>query len=1024
MNLSLKRSLRFGGLGLLFAAGSLSVCGETNFKAKGSFPTTVYSDEAFPDGIRATEIDEDSKGVIYVGSNKGLHSFDGTRWRHYEGPRVSTLAVGPNDQVYVATIGDVGKWKKNEMGQLQFHSLRPLFGSVGHRNTSGFRDVTRVGDSVYFTRTLGVFRVTPETPGKESVQVFSHSELSEPLKFRRVRPHPSGVLVQLEAMDDFYDLKIGWIRDDGIEIEEVHEDPNTVADHIVDINVFPSGKLFLTGSSQLHFIDERGFRRQLNTGIESSAVMFKRAAALLDGRMAVASNHSTGDVFFVDESGSVSRYEAGSSEPRNIYCDHMGRLWLSDWGKVHRIDLPTGLLSWTTPGNGLIHDVALFKNALVAATTRGLFFARTDESNGLPLDGFEPLGDAQPWRTLAAAGNQLFVGGAGYLGIVRDLENPPELVDTRYFFDIFADSERVLITTDRGLDVYRPISGVWKRVNRIENKKPLVRLTVDNHGHAWVATLGKNEEALVVQIDPEREGNAAFLSSHEVRGNGIPCFSHGEVFYFGKSFSGTGRFDRAQGCFVNEHIDHGLPAQTDLHSVTDVSMGANGEDILVAASPRAIRMKGGVTGEAEPIISYAGGPALQCIAEDSHGNVWAGSGNLILCAIPKTSRSVRPQIRLGDSYYQGDVKDFVQFANKEALGYTTKVLTIEYSVPVALQPEKTEYQVRLAGLDDSWSGWSREAEVDFAALREGDYRLEVRARTIENPHIEPMSLAFSVSPPWQRHPLFIASMMALMILVAAAMSGGLAYGYSNRRRVKEREMMLQELSDVNTNLRVARDDFEHFSYAVAHDLRAPLRNLSLLCELIEMDRDGRDGRKIAETLMDEVNRLDDYTSGILSFAWAGKSPDEAKPVEIHALARLIFDSLNEDVDLEFYGEEITVLADQNLLTLVIQNLLTNAIKATRKVDQRGKISVTARPLPEAWEISVRDNGCGIPETQHGLIFQLFERSIWSEDADGSTGIGLAVVKRIVESWGGEIRVDAAPGKGATFTFTIPGGERD
>jgi len=108
------------------------------------------------------------------------------------------------------------------------------------------------------------------------------------------------------------------------------------------------------------------------------------------------------------------------------------------------------------------------------------------------------------------------------------------------------------------------------------------------------------------------------------------------------------------------------------------------------------------------------------------------------------------------------------------------------------------------------------------------------------------------------------------------------------------------------------------------------------------------------------------------------------------------------------------------LQQLFQNLISNALKY-RKDDEPPRIEISAEQLDSMWQLSVRDNGIGIPSEYHTRIFGIFKRLHNRTLRYHGTGIGLAICQKIVQRYGGDIRVASVPGKGATFHFTLPSG---
>ena len=232
---------------------------------------------------------------------------------------------------------------------------------------------------------------------------------------------------------------------------------------------------------------------------------------------------------------------------------------------------------------------------------------------------------------------------------------------------------------------------------------------------------------------------------------------------------------------------------------------------------------------------------------------------------------------------------------------------------------------------------------------------------------------------------------------------------------------LSALEKSTARLKAANQELQDFAYVVSHDLKAPLRGISTLAGWISTDhRDNLDeeAQEKLDLLLVRVRRMNDLIDGILKYSRVGRSREEMAPVDCNALVA-------ETVDLLAPGEKFTVTVQENLPTLVVdrtklgevfQNLISNAIKYIDK--PHGEIRIGCEPDGKGWKFHVSDNGPGIEEKYHEKVFQIFQ-TLGPKDTPGSTGVGLAVVKKIIEQMGGEIWIESAAGDGTTFFFTIP-----
>lgn len=231
----------------------------------------------------------------------------------------------------------------------------------------------------------------------------------------------------------------------------------------------------------------------------------------------------------------------------------------------------------------------------------------------------------------------------------------------------------------------------------------------------------------------------------------------------------------------------------------------------------------------------------------------------------------------------------------------------------------------------------------------------------------------------------------------------------------------ERLSRYAAELERRNHELDQFAYIASHDLKAPLRAIAHLATWIEEDaaKDlGPGVRAHLDLLRGRVRRLEALVAGMHRYATSGRPGGQVEEVDTGLLVREIAEE--HDPDRRFtlsVGECMPVVeADRTRLWQVFSNLIANAIKHHHHAT--GALTVAGRDAGDRWEFSVADDGPGIPAEHHERIFVIFQ-TLAAKDAKESLGLGLALVKRIVDEAGGRVTVDSAPGRGATFRFTWP-----
>ena len=234
-----------------------------------------------------------------------------------------------------------------------------------------------------------------------------------------------------------------------------------------------------------------------------------------------------------------------------------------------------------------------------------------------------------------------------------------------------------------------------------------------------------------------------------------------------------------------------------------------------------------------------------------------------------------------------------------------------------------------------------------------------------------------------------------------------------KKAEEKREQLLQELEQVNKEL-------QEFAYVVSHDLKAPLRAISSLSQWLREDYGdqlGEEGALQIDLLHNRANRMHNFIEAILEYSRIGRIRQKEEWIDLNELLVQTQEMLDLPDNFaiiipeklpRFYGQKVRI-------GQIFQNLINNAITYNDKAE--GWVRLTWKELPGHYQFAVTDNGPGIEPKYYEKIFQIFQ-TLQSRDKMESTGIGLTIVKRIVQLYDGQIWVDSIPGQQTTFEFTL------
>lgn len=247
----------------------------------------------------------------------------------------------------------------------------------------------------------------------------------------------------------------------------------------------------------------------------------------------------------------------------------------------------------------------------------------------------------------------------------------------------------------------------------------------------------------------------------------------------------------------------------------------------------------------------------------------------------------------------------------------------------------------------------------------------------------------------------------------------------NEIRLKEQAEEMKELNcsltDFSSKLAQRNQELDSFVYVVSHDLKAPLRAISNLTQWIEEDLAGKlpkENQDQMDLLRQRVHRLETFIDKLLEYARVGHTKIATDLVDVGQLINEIIDSfvIPAAFVIEVATPMPTIVTQRLLLNQVFANLLSNAIKHHNRPD--GRITISVIELQDYYEFAVSDDGPGIAPQNHEKVFRIFQ-TLTSRDERENTGIGLSIIKKIVETHGGNIVLESDLGRGTTFSFTWP-----
>ena len=356
-------------------------------------------------------------------------------------------------------------------------------------------------------------------------------------------------------------------------------------------------------------------------------------------------------------------------------------------------------------------------------------------------------------------------------------------------------------------------------------------------------------------------------------------------------------------------------------------------------------------------------------------------------------------------------------------------LKFVFSSP-GFESDEVSYAYKLDGLDKTWSNWTSENTKEYTQLKGGNYSFKLKAKTTNGLESSVISYPLNVNIPWYKTSwAYLFYMFGIIALVASiTWARTLRLKILNNRlesiitnRTKEITEKSQALETANESLRVKNQELDNFVYRSSHDLIAPLKSLKGLIHIAKSDEPQSNQLEYLTHMEKSVLKLEDFIKSILDFATNIKTKTQKIEVNLDELLNDITYELKyyehaKDIELKKNLGINAISTEPKRLKIILSNLLTNAVKYHNFKQTNPYIEVNSSMNGNNERIiEIIDNGQGIQEELLPNIFDMFFRA---NDSSEGSGLGLYIVKDMVERIDGTISVSSTYGKGTTFTLTF------
>ena len=978
---------------------------------------------------------------IVVAGGEGLVIFDGANWqaiptRHDN--RIRAMEIDADGRIWIGSPNEIGYYEPGVDGGLVYHSLIEHL-AEDQRTFGDIYSLQLINGAVYFHALRHLFR-------------WRDGELS-------VGRFTGDVVVVTANHRDRYLVVSGGQLYDYTEFPEygamLEPDPDW---HLPEgtrpsfLKPWPDGRLLLgTVADGLFWLSD-GVPEPVETPIDFSGAWPQRALPMPDGGMLVATRHQ--GLFVLGPEGEaleqVSRRNGLVVDHIfDMTLDHENGLWLAKHGAIARVDLFSGRRVYDADfGLSSADALVPFQGRWVIGGQGGLSILTADGHDASRLDIIDAT-VPQVFDVLDDGDGLLVTGSGGVHRMVPDLINMGLIEHERLLTDTNAYGmtrsrlrDAIYVDMDSGLGVLLNSEDGWRSLGRIDGVHHRAStIAEDVFGRVWVGTPAGRYYRLAWHDDKLRV-EAELTAEHGVPDGYAWAFNLGERMVLGTGQGGY-RPIEPDAVGIEPDPDFRNDELGEPRGVYRLFLASGGQ-VVGGIGPGGALWRG-TLGE-DGRFDWKGRwltdiePAKNWFIGEHHDYLWIGRhpGLLRLDWPP-------PELDIESSRLQVVRAGFPDRSEwliagpgangmEAVLPASAGSLRFEYALTSYTAPDRTEYRVRLYGLERDWSRWSHETRRDYTNLPGGDYVFQVQARNAAGQMFESVPLAFRVQPPFYLTPLAwgIYGLVGLMLLMLAARFG---QRLRERKLLAQQRVLAEQVAERTAEVRAQAREIRQISDArarffanVSHELRTPLTlTRGPLQELARISGQNLDdeSKQYLEVALRNSEAMQSLIGQILDLQRldAGRMPLKLAPLDLSLIVRGIVDRFavqarlrRIELDCEGADKSMQLVCDQAHIDTMLSNLLSNAIKFT---PEGGRVTVRLTRSEEHAELAVTDTGPGIDPADHQAIFERYRQGQQTSASSPGTGIGLALVRELAELHGGQVVVESEPGQGACFKLRIP-----
>jgi signal transduction histidine kinase/DNA-binding response OmpR family regulator len=1014
----------------------------TGFKCIKNFSPEVYKLLAQNWCILQTP-----QGIIYTANQGGILEFDGVSWNRHTIANVTvrSMDMAPDGTIYIGGLKEIGFLRPDETGSLIYVSLMP---KLDEKNQD-FSEVYQVHCTGRGTWFRTAYKLLLWQDNHFTVKTPEHDKSSFKAMFTwngKCFVQEGEIGLRLVVGDSFRDVPAGQ---------------TFKTEKIAMAASYGSQKLLIGTSFAGFYLYDGSTAERFPTEVDDYLKTYRlyHGIRLADNTFALAT--IGGGVVVMDASGrlkEIFNIASGLQDDnvKYVFEDSCGILWLGLNKGISRIDLasPISFFDQRCNLNEVVTSISRYNGRLYVGTSNGLFYLEPNAPGTVPIFRHVAGISANCWDLLTVGDSLLAATSSGVFSV--DEKNPgfARLEGPSDESFVLAASRkypgRVWVGTASKLLALHGENNRWITRYRIDNNQQDIQsLLEDDNGNLW---LGSRTQGLL-KFD-FTTGEASPRITLYNTDHGLP---KGEIYV--ARAAGHVTFATSDGLYrFNEDTRTFAP---DLVLGTDFAGGREPVFRLVEDPAKHIWFHSGrknfhAAPGTDGTFTVDDTPFLRIPQTQVHSiypdgqTVWFGCTNGLIrydTTVPKDYRLpfsalIRYVTIKGRTLVYGGFRTLPQILPASpVLNYTERNLYFEVAAAYFEEESKTRYQYFMEGSDDDWSDWTSASFKQYTNIDAGKHKFRVRARNVYGTISREDVFSFQVLPPWFRtwwaFALYAAAAFLLIHLIVRWRSAKLVMEKQRLEGViKERTRLINEanaqlkqktllLEEQSEKLQEMDKVKSRFFANISHEFRTPLTLIMGPLDQIRADCADSAARKRidlahrnAQRLLGLINQLLD-----LSKFESGKMKLQAEEADLVPFLKGILEpfevaAANSKLKIHFHSFRGTIplFFDPEKLEKIVGNLLSNAVKFT---PPGGCIDVSVTGSETFVDIAVRDTGRGIPAGELEHIFdRFFQADTTAEHHHKGSGIGLALVKELVELHHGVITVQSKEGDGSGTEFVL------